>query len=53
MCEEKFIGGEVLWHVNPLLGNAHNTHKVQHSTRDEAVFYVIRSMPSAGNGPMN
>jgi hypothetical protein len=38
--------------INELPGNT-SVNMVQHATLDEAVSYVIRATPSAGNGPMN
>jgi hypothetical protein len=38
--------------INALPGNG-SINTVQHATIEEAVFYVVRATPSAGNGPMN
>jgi hypothetical protein len=38
--------------INALPGNG-SVNTVHHATIDEVVFYVVRAMPSAGDGPMN
>jgi hypothetical protein len=48
------IGGDniVTDLINALPGNS-SVNTVQHATIDKTLFYVVRTMPSAGNGPMN